>query len=298
MAPDLEIVDVRQDESFKVWSHGYPFRTVRWHFHPEYEIHLITETTGRSFVGDYIGDFEPGNLVMTGPNLPHNWISDIPAGTFVKQRCLVLQFTSQFIASCLATFPELRFVGGLLTEADCGIEFSAETAAAARIALTELLEATGARRIMLFIGLLESLHQCRGKRRLASLGYQPTPEVYMSEPLNHVLAHIARNLGGNLRENELAQLSGYSVSAFSRAFRRHTGITFVQYVNHLRVNHACELLMHDDMRMTDICFEVGFNNLSNFNRQFLAQKNMPPSLFRRTHRTNASAIPSAPATSG
>jgi hypothetical protein len=70
--PDLEMVDVPRDESFKVWSHGYPYRTVRWHYHPEYEIHLITATTGTYFVGDYVGSFEPGNLVMTGSNLPHN----------------------------------------------------------------------------------------------------------------------------------------------------------------------------------------------------------------------------------
>src|SRR5919199_706716 len=78
LLPDREVVDVPQESSFKVWSHGYPFRTIRWHFHPEYEIHLVTETSGRSFIGDYIGVFEPGNLVLTGPYLPHNWISDIP----------------------------------------------------------------------------------------------------------------------------------------------------------------------------------------------------------------------------
>ncbi len=74
-----------RDESFKVWSHGYPYRTVRWHFHPEYEIHLITATTGKYFVGDYIGDFEASNLVMTGPNLPHNWVSNVPRGEEVRR---------------------------------------------------------------------------------------------------------------------------------------------------------------------------------------------------------------------
>ena len=76
MKPDLEVVDVLQHESFKVWGHGYPFRTVRWHFHPEYEIQLITETSGQYFVGDYVGRFAPGNLVLTGPDLPHNWVRE------------------------------------------------------------------------------------------------------------------------------------------------------------------------------------------------------------------------------
>ncbi|MGY3365171.1 hypothetical protein ACVWZL_002296 [Bradyrhizobium sp. GM2.4] len=79
MEPDLEVVQIRRGESFKAWSHGYPFHTVRWHFHPEYELHQVVATSGRYFVGDFIGDFEPGNLVLTGPNLPHNWVSDLPA---------------------------------------------------------------------------------------------------------------------------------------------------------------------------------------------------------------------------
>ena len=80
MHPDLEVVQIRSGESFKAWSHGYPFHTVRWHFHPEYEIHQVVATSGRYFVGDFIGEFEPGNLVLTGPNLPHNWVSDVPQG--------------------------------------------------------------------------------------------------------------------------------------------------------------------------------------------------------------------------
>src|SRR5258708_21444224 len=85
--PDLELVVVPCDESFKVWSHGYPYRTVRWHFHPEYEIQLITTTTGKYFVGDHIGNFAPGNLRMMAPNLPHNWLTTVPQGDPADQRC-------------------------------------------------------------------------------------------------------------------------------------------------------------------------------------------------------------------
>src|ERR1700748_360881 len=88
--PDLEVVDVPRETSFKVWSHGYPYRTVRWHFHPEYEIHLITATTGKYFVGDYIGNFATGNLVMPASNLPHNWVSNVPPEGRINERCLVL----------------------------------------------------------------------------------------------------------------------------------------------------------------------------------------------------------------
>ena len=89
MGPDLELIQIRPGKSFAVRSHGYPYHTVRWHFHPEFELHQIVETKGRYFVGDFIGEFEPGNLVLTGPNLPHNWVSDVPDGQTVPLRCRI-----------------------------------------------------------------------------------------------------------------------------------------------------------------------------------------------------------------
>ena len=291
--PELELVEVPRSGSFKMWSHGYPFRTVRWHFHPECEIHLITATTGRAFVGDHIGTFQPGNLVLTGPNLPHNWISDIPPGATVSQRCLVLQFTAEFAAGIAALFPEMAFLKVLLAEAARGVQFAPGTGAAARPIMDELLTAAGGRRLELLFALL-GLLQADGRRRpLASAGYRPVPAETTNQPLNHVLAHISRNLGHDLREADLAALSGYSPSAFCRAFQRHTGMTFVSYVNSLRISRACELLIGSQRRIIDICFDVGFSNLSNFNRQFLAQKAMPPSAFRNHHRGQAALVAAA-----
>jgi AraC-like DNA-binding protein len=126
---------------------------------------------------------------------------------------------------------------------------------------------------------LPCLLQNGSRRRLASCGYQSTPEIYASEPLNHILNHISRNLGSDLRADELAELSGFSPSGFSRAFEQHTGLTFVRYVNQMRINRACELLI-GKTNVADICFQVGFNNLSNFNRQFLKLKGISPSGFR------------------
>ena len=120
--PDLEVVRIPPDRSFKVWSHGYPFRTVRWHLHPEYELHLVTATTGTRYVGDHIGPFVVGDLVLVGPNLPHNWISDVKPGETVEERCIVLMFTEEFISSCLATFPEPRFIERMLIAEEAALD--------------------------------------------------------------------------------------------------------------------------------------------------------------------------------
>ena len=105
--------------------------------------------------------------------------------------------------------------------------------------------------------------------------------------MNAVLQHIGCNITRDLREAELAAFSRQSVSAFSRSFRRHTGMVFVQYVNSLRIELACQHLCQAEMPVTDICYAVGFNNLSNFNRRFLAAKGVPPSRFRALHRSGA-----------
>lgn len=287
--PDLELVAVPRDESCKVWSHGYPYRTVRWHFHPEYEIQLITATTGKYFVGDHIGDFAPGNLVMTGPNLPHNWVSHVPQGGRVDERCLIVQFDADFVVRAIKALPELKRVESLLNASCWGVLFTPETGEAAEPIMREMLGAQGLRRITLFLTLLDLLVQSMGPVKLASAAYRAEPARYGETRINHVLSYIGRNLSQELRESELAELAGQSASAFSRYFRRHTGVPFVQYVNRLRINLACQLLMSGELTITDICYQVGFSNLSNFNRQFLSLKNMSPSRWRAYQQLNAAS---------
>lgn len=253
MNPDLEIVPTRRDESFRAWSHDYPHTVAKWHFHPEYEIHLIQGSRGKFFVGDHIGDFAPGNLVVTGPNLPHNWISELGPGERVPSR---------------------------------GVQFPDEIGLAVAPLMLELASAHGCRRVEVLMALFDRLASCAARRTLAGPGYRIDAQHYMSSTINQVLAYLRQNLPGALREADVAEFAGMSVSTFTRFFRRHTGSTFVQYLNRLRINEACELLMCSALSVTDICYRIGFNNLSNFNRQFLAMKGMPPSRFRALHRLN------------
>lgn len=281
MEPDLEVVQIRQGESFKAWDHGYPFHTVRWHFHPEYELHYVVATRGRYFVGDFIGEFEPGNLVLTGPNLPHNWITDLVEGETVPLRSRVVQFSEEFADKAIALMPELSGLEAVLRNSRHGLLFSAPTADEVAPRMAALVSATGGRRIELFMGIVDALVRARDVRQLTSSDYVPDPSGYMSVGINRVLAYIGNHLTEPFTGDELAELAGLSPSMFSRSFRKHTGMSFVQYVNRLRINVACQMLMSDeDALITDVCFASGFNNLSNFNRQFLAQKGMSPSRFR------------------
>jgi len=288
--PDLEVVQIGRGESFRAWSHGYPFHTVRWHFHPECEIHYVVATAGRYFVGDFIGEFGSGNLVMTGPNLPHNWISHVAPGTPVPLRSRVVQFPEGFLVGAAEVFPELAAFHPVLELSRRGALFGARTSAQVAPLLEELLAAQGLRRVALFVGLLGALAADPEVRPLASAGYLPDPSGFMSAGVNKALAHINEHLTEPFTESDLAAIAGRSASSFSRSFRRHTGMGVVQYVNRLRVNLACQLLMNEPRQpVTDICFAAGFQNLSNFNRQFLTQKGVSPSRFRALLAENVQA---------
>lgn len=285
MRPDLEVVEVRRDESFKVWSHGYPYRTIRWHFHPEYELHLIVATQGKYFVGDHIGTFAPGHLVLLGPNLPHNWVSEVPEGGTIERRNLVMQFSQDFVRRCIDAFPECREAQALFDDARRGIAFDEATSADVAPIFEALLDAKGMRRTSLFLLLLDRLCGAAKRTLLASPACDQVNAS--STRLSHALSYIGKNLASDLRESDLAQLAGQSVSAFSRTFHRYTGMPFVQYVNRLRIESACQMLIADEANITEVCFQSGFNNVSNFNRQFRAMKRMSPSEFRALHRLNA-----------
>jgi AraC-like DNA-binding protein len=294
MRPDLEVVQIRPGESFTTRSHGYPFHTVRWHFHPEYELHQIVATRGRYFVGDFIGEFDVGNLVLTGPNLPHNWISDLPEGETAPLRCRFIQFDEDFTTRAFAAFPELGPISQLLTRSRRGVLFGKDVSAQVAPLMEQITQATGMRRIVLFMSIMEALARENTSSLLASESYLPDPSGYMSAGMNKALAFIAKNLTQPFNETDLARLAGQSASMFSRSFHKHTGMSPLQYIRRLRINLACQILMTDERaQIAEICFDVGFNNLSNFNRHFLAEKGMPPSQFRRLRADNLAIVRAA-----
>jgi len=221
--------------------------------------------------------------VLTGPNLPHNWVSDVKTNKKVTLRNRGIQFTDEAIRGAIGVLPELQCLSEMLNKSRNGLLFSNATSEVVAPKLAELMHAHGIRRIELFIAIVNALSQDIQMQQLTSNDYLPDPSGYMSNGLNRALAFIDANLVESFNEGDLAEIVGISRSTFSRSFRKHTGMSLVRYVNRLRIGLACQMLVSDHGEsITDICFDCGFNNLSNFNRQFAAQKGMPPSKFR-TH---------------
>ena len=260
-------------------AHGFPTPLARWHFHDEYELHLITSTSGKAFVGDWIGPFQPGHLVLCGPRLPHNWVSfNLPEGG-VTERDLVIQFPHEPIAHAAEMIPELAEVMPLLERARHGIEFFGMSERGLEH-WQSVKHARGIRRFAAFCDFLADLARCTDYRLLSNVQMQGEDDDNGLEQINAIVDRITSDVAGPLLAGDVAAELGMSESRFSRFFRRATGNTFTDFVNLVRVNRACQLLMETDRQVTHICYEVGFHNVANFNRRFREIKGMTPSEFR------------------
>ncbi len=266
--------------AFRYLSHGYPNPLVRWHYHDEYELHLIVETRGKVFVGDYIGHFEPGHLVLTGPRLPHNWIStDVPSGG-VALRDVVLQFSDAPLRQAAEVLTELAEAMPLLERARHGIEFFG-VSASVRERMELVHQGRGLRRLAAFAELLGELARCTDYRLLSTVQLQSHDDDATLAQISSIVDYITEHLAEPFSMTDVCARLGVSESQFSRRFRRTTGNTFTDFVNHVRINRACQLLMESDRYVTNICYDAGFNNVANFNRRFLQIKGMTPKQFRR-----------------
>ena len=261
-------------------AHGVPNPLVRWHYHDEYELHLVVETNGRAFVGDYIGYFEPGHLVLTGPRLPHNWISAHVPPEGVPVRDLVLQFSDAPLRRAAEAIPDLRDVLPLLERSRHGVEFFGVTQET-RASLERIRSLRGLKRFTEFLRLMSMLAECTDFRLLSSMPLQSFDDDVSLAKISGLVDYITDHCCSPLSMAELSKQAGMSESQFSRHFRRATGNTFTDFVNRLRIAKACELLMETDLYITNVCYDAGFNNVANFNRRFLQIKGMTPKEFRR-----------------
>jgi AraC-like DNA-binding protein len=261
-------------------EHGVPSALVRWHYHNEFELHLICASSGKVFVGDYIGQFAPGHLVLTGPRVPHNWVSlDLPPEG-VKLRDMVIQFSHGPLAQMAGAIPELKAIMPLLQRASYGIEFF-DLSESARARFARIRDSTGLPRFIEFLALLGELAESGNYQLLSTVPMQASDDDDALARINTAVDFIVQNLSKQFSMKELADHLNMSERMFTRFFRTATGNSFTDFVNRLRINRACQLLMETERYVTNICYDAGFNNVANFNRRFLAFKGMTPKQFRQ-----------------
>jgi AraC-like DNA-binding protein len=198
----------------------------------------------------------------------------------VAERDLVIQFRHDPIEQAAQAIPELAELMPMLHRARHGIEFFG-LAGAARDHWQHVKRTRGAQRFAAFCAFLTDLAHCTDYRLLSNVQMQGEAEDDELDQINGIVDHILADVAHPVSASDMASQLGMSESRFSRFFRRATGNTFTDFVNRVRVNRACQLLMETDQLVTHICYAVGFNNVANFNRRFLEIKGVTPSDFRR-----------------
>jgi len=279
--PAFEHIVTGIDESFLWRLDDYPWERNVWNFHPEFEIHLIRKGAGVAFVGDYIGPFSATYLTVIGSDLPHDWVTMMPPGEVIEGRDLVVQFHPDRIREATRLLPEFAQLEDFFARAQRGLVFNGETLIKGADIIERMGAKKGVARLALFLQLLDLLASSAEYEVLSSPEYSPKLDAETLDALQRALVFIYRNFATDIRLSDVADLAGMSESAFSRFFKKNTGNTFTDHVNKLRIWQACKLLAETDMPITDICFEVGYMNISNFNRTFLRQHRMTPSAYRR-----------------
>lgn len=272
-------------DSFVWRCDNYPLPWSVWNNHPECEIHYIRNATGTCYVGDYIGPFEAGHLVLVGPNLPHNWVTPLPPGNVIEQRDILIQFDQDRLLRAAEVLPELSRIERLLQKAQRGLSFHGQ-ARRDGVALVEAIgAAAGIDRLSLFFRLLHVLGATQDYRILSSEGFTPNLDAEANRILRDALQHLSAHLYEEIRISDMAERTGMTESSFSRFFKRMTGNTFTRHISELRTGKACELLAHTDKAITEICHEVGYFNISNFNRAFRDLRGMTPRKYRQLSRS-------------
>jgi len=280
--PSYELMDDHNGNSLIYREHGFPCPLVRWHNHKEYQLHLIVASSGKVFIGDYVGNFGPDSLFLTGPHLPHNWISQVEDGEVVHTRDMLVNFTDELFEAGNGVFSELRQLAPMFERARYGIEFRCpRTIRQARELMQQVADSEGVTRLGYFLIMLELLARCDDYQLLSGATSAQLGDEHHADRTNLAVNYIFEHYMRELPLEEVAAHLGMKPTYFSRFFKRATGRCFVEFVNSLRISKSCELLVESDKPVTDVCFESGFNNLSNFNRRFQQLKGMTPSRYRR-----------------
>ncbi|MEB3369083.1 AraC family transcriptional regulator [Saccharopolyspora mangrovi] len=285
-SPVRELVVPDPSSSVRWHQHDWPHPLARWHHHPEVEVHLIRESSGTVMVGDYVGPFGPGHLSLIGSYLPHNWISHFGDADAVPRRDVVLQLDQDRFFTAAETLPELESLRPLLDDAARGVEFSGRTAVEGAQALEAVQGTFGLRRLAAVAELLGVLADSpeSDRRYLDSHGGSYRLGVEETELFNRALSYITDHLADRMLLTDVAEEVGLSRDAFSRLFSKATGVGFSRTVSRMRLTEASRLLRTSDLPVAEICYRVGFTNLSNFNRQFRVTTGTTPSQYRRIDR--------------
>ncbi|MBR5140926.1 MAG: helix-turn-helix domain-containing protein [Bacteroidales bacterium] len=271
-----EICPITNEDLFIILDHTNAKFEYPIHCHPEYEINLVINTKGTRVVGDSEEAFSDLDFVMTGPYIPHVWKSELETNHVVT-----IQFSEELLNFQIMNKRLFLPIKQLLLDSMQGLCFYGPEAERIKDEIVELTKLQGFQTATKFLSILNELAHAP-RRKLVSNLYESERLIHHSKSrrISKVCKFIEENISQKITLSDAASLVNMSDSAFSHFFKRQTSISFITYVNNLRVAKACDLLANTALSASEICYDCGFNNKSNFIRLFTKRKNMTPIEYR------------------
>lgn len=260
------------------------FLDTPFHFHHLCELVWVEKSYGKRIVGDHVDNFDDGDLILMGPNLPHIWQNDQvfhrkKKGYRVK--ATVIYFPSDFLLNLTDEQTILRPTQELIRRSSRGLKFNGVTNQKVSAILSAISEEEGFKKIIHFLQAIDILSQSREYEYLASLSFKNLYDEKDTGRIHKVYQHLIQNFHRDIELQEVSNLCYMTPNAFCRFFKSRTQKSFTQFLNELRIGHACKLLHDENYSIADVCYECGYNNLANFNKFFKTITQTTPSEYRK-----------------
>ena len=266
--------------SFFVKRVKEPVLDINWHFHEEYELIYIIKGHGIRLVGDNLTNFQSGELVMVGPNIPHLWrtsegIDDVDR--------IIIKFDELPNGSDIFSLPEFAEIRTLLKKAGKGISFGSDVCKQIHSYLIEMTENEGASKWICLLNVLQILAKSDDFETLTSSHMKIVPNNLQENRFSKIIEYISENYYQDISLEKIADIASMTVPAFCRYFKRQTNKTFVQFLNEYRIGKGCVLLVDNKLTISQIWVELGFNSSTNFNRAFRNLYHCTPKEYRKKY---------------
>lgn len=287
MKPHFHKVPSNSDHSFSV-RHDIKlnFGTI-WHFHPELELHYIVKGQGTQYIGDSVSSFTDGDLILLGENLPHTWRCSeeyFEGESEAEVEAYVLQFLPTCFGKDFLGLPETQGLLSLYEKAKKGMIIQGETKKKLSKMLSQTVQSSNLERVINLMQILQILASS-SEYKTISPGYANSHLANISEMerLEKIYSHVLANYKEDISLENIASLANLSVSSFCRYFKTMTNKTFFEFLIEIRISNVCRSLIEDKLPIEVICYESGFNNVSNFYRHFNKVTGMTPLAYKKQY---------------
>lgn len=271
---------------YKIFTQENPHRNNNfWHYHPEIELVYVNSGSGKRQIGSHVSYYHHGDLILIGANLPHCGLSD-SLDKYEKET--IIQANPEFLGDSFFNLPETKSLSALLETAKKGIVFHGDDKRFIGEKMEELQYRNPFQRLTGFLEILNWLEEAKNYTILNAHGFVLESDLQDNNRINEIFNFVKQEFKRNITLDEIAEMANMTVPAFCRYFKKITGKTFTQFVNEYRLTHAAKLLHEQELSITDICYESGFNNFSHFNKQFKKFAGKSPSKYRNEFKITVS----------